>query len=200
MLIPMSHDIFNTEYEFTDRTFEELDFRNQSIENRVFDNCTFSRVNFNGSSFKRCRFLDCRFEQSDLSNLILTSSDLRDVTFKECKLVGVTWINASSLMHLSWDNCALNYGNFSGLDLRKSSMQNCVAREVDFAETNFSEANLRGTDFTAARFANTNLTKTDLRQAKNYSIRPDSNKIKKAKFSLPEAMLLLYGLDIELEE
>lgn len=45
-----------------------------------------------------------------------------------------------------------------------------------------------------------NLTKADLRQAKNYSIRPDSNKIKKAKFSLPEAMLLLYGLDIELEE
>ena len=79
-------------------------------------------------------------------------------------------------------------------------MQNCVAREVDFAETNFSETNLRGTDFTAARFANTNLTKADLRQAKNYSIRPDSNKIKKAKFSLPEAMLLLYGLDIELEE
>lgn len=181
----MSHDIFNTEYEFTDRTFEELDFRNQSIENRIFDGC---------------RFLDCTFEQSDLSNIVLTSSDLRDVKFKECKLVGVNWINASSLMHLSWDNCALNYGNFSGLDLRKSLMQNCVAREVDFAETNFSEANLRGTDFTAARFTNTNLTKTDLRQAKNYSIRPDSNKIKKAKFSLPEAMLLLYGLDIELEE
>lgn len=196
----MSHDILNTEYEFTDRTFEELDFRNQSLENRIFDGCTFLRVNFNGSSFKRCRFLDCTFEQSDLSNIVLTSSDLRDVKFKECKLVGVNWINATSLMHLSWDNCALNYGNFSGLDLRKSLMQNCVAREVDFAETNFSEANLRGTDFTAARFANTNLTKSDLRQAKNYSIRPDSNKIKKAKFSLPEAMLLLYGLDIELEE
>lgn len=86
------------------------------------------------------------------------------------------------------------------MDLRKSLMHNCVAREADFAETNFSEAKLCGTDLTAARFANTNLTKADLRQAKNYSIRPDSNKIKKAKFSLPEAMLLLYGLDIELEE
>ncbi len=192
--------IFTTDHDFTDQKFEEIDFRGESIEGRTFEDCTFSRVNFNGSSFIRCRFLDCTFDQSDLSNLILMSSDLKNVKFKDCKLVGVNWTAASVLMHSTWQNSILNYGNFSGLDLRKSMMQNCVAREADFAETNLSEANLKETDFTAARFANTNLTKSDLRQAKNYSIRPDSNKIKKAKFSLPEAMLLLYGLDIELEE
>lgn len=192
--------VLTTGYEFVDQRFEETDFRGETIEGRTFEDCTFSRVNFNGSSFIRCRFLDCTFDQSDLSNLILLSSDLKNVKFKDCKLVGVNWTAASVLMHTTWQNSILNYGNFSGLDLRKSMMQNCVAREADFAETNFSEANLKETDFTAARFANTNLTKADLRQAKNYSIRPDSNKIQKAKFSLPEAMLLLYGLGIELEE
>lgn len=192
--------IFTTDHDFADQKFEEIDFRGETIEGRTFEDCTFSRVNFNGSSFIRCRFLDCTFDQSDLSNLILMSSDLKNVKFIDCKLVGVNWTAASVLMHSTWQNSILNYGNFSGLDLRKSMMQNCVAREADFAETNLSEANLKETDFTAARFANTNLTKSDLRQAKNYSIRPDSNKIKKAKFSLPEAMLLLYGLDIDLEE
>ncbi len=55
-------------------------------------------------------------------------------------------------------------------------------------------------DFAGARFSTTNLSKADFRGATNYSIRPDNNKLKKAKFSLPEATLLLYGLDIELEE
>lgn len=192
--------IFETNADFTDQKFTEIDVRGAIVENRTFDGCTFLRVNFNGATFKKCRFSDCTFEQSDLSNLIITTSDFRDVTFKECKAVGVNWTTAATVLHLTWQSCALNYGNFSGLDLRKSTLQNCTARETDFAESNLSEANLRDTDFTAARFANTNLSKADLRQAKNYSIRPDSNKIIKAKFSLPEAMLLLYGLGIELEE
>jgi fluoroquinolone resistance protein len=94
----------------------------------------------------------------------------------------------------------LSYANFSGLDLRKSSLKDCVAREADFAETDLEGADLRGTDFTGARFTKTNLVKADLRHARSYAIRPGDNKIRKAKFSLPEATLLLYGLDIELEE
>lgn len=196
----MDSTTFETDTNFTDQKFTQLDCRSATITDRVFDGCIFSKVNFNGCTLKRCRFLACTFEQCDLSNFIITSSDFKDTLFKECKLAGVNWTAASTIMHPKWESCALNYGNFSGLDLRKSTLKNCMAREADFAETNFSEANLRETDFIAARFANTNLTKADLRQAKNYSIRPDSNKIKKANFSLPEAMLLLYGLDIELEE
>ena len=196
----MENNFFNKEHEYIDQRFEEIEMQASHVEDRSFDGCTFYKVNFSGTTFIRCRFLDCTFEQSELSNVNLLSSQLKNVKFKECKLVGINWTATTALMHTTWQNSILNYGNFSGLDLRKSILQNCVSREADYAETNLSESNLTGTDFTSSRFANTNLTKADLRQAKNYSIRPDSNKIKKAKFSLPEAMLLLYGLDIELEE
>jgi uncharacterized protein YjbI with pentapeptide repeats len=62
------------------------------------------------------------------------------------------------------------------------------------------EANLRGTDFEKSIFRQTNLEKADLVKAKNYMIPPDVNTLKKTKFSLPEAMALLYSMDIVLEE
>jgi uncharacterized protein YjbI with pentapeptide repeats len=196
----MSAEIFGTEEELSERNFESIELRDGVVENRVFENCVFTRAHLSGSSFRRCRFVDCVFEECDLSNWQLAGAEMRAVTFKDCKMVGINWAHTGSLVHLDWNSCVLSYGNFVGLDLRKSSMRKCVAREADFADANLSEMDLRGTDFGAARFANTNLTKADLRQAMNYSIRPDSNKIKKAKFSLPEATLLLYGLDIVLED
>lgn len=196
----MSAEIFGAEEEFSEKTFEGVELREATVADRVFENCVFSRGHLNGSNFRRCRFVDCVFEECDLSNWQLAGAEFRAVTFKNCKMVGINWAHAHSLVHVDWNACVLSYGNFVGLDLRKSSMQKCVAREADFADANLTEMDLRGTDFGAARFANTNLTKADLRQAMNYSIRADSNKIKKAKFSLPEATLLLYGLDIVLEE
>lgn len=47
-------------------------------------------------------------------------------------------------------------------------------------------------------FSNTNLTEADLSAARNYHITPGQNVLKRAKFSLPEAMSLLYSLDIDL--
>ncbi|MES2800926.1 MAG: pentapeptide repeat-containing protein [Bdellovibrionota bacterium] len=190
---------FTKEKEFTDQILQNLDLRLQVIEGCSFDACTFKQGNFNGAALKNCRFVDCTFEHCDMSNVQLTSSTLRSVKFQNSKLVGINWTAASEVMHLGWYECILNYGNFSGLDLRKCVVFQCSAIEADFIQTNFSEANLCGTDFALARFASTILIKADFRQAKNYSIRPDSNKIKNAKFSLPEATLLLYGLDIVLE-
>ena len=45
-----------------------------------------------------------------------------------------------------------------------------------------------------------NLTEADFTGAKNYAIAPGMNTLKKTKFSLPEAMSLLYNLDIKLTE
>ena len=50
-----------------------------------------------------------------------------------------------------------------------------------------------------ATFDNTNLEGADLTQSTNYAIDPERNKIKGAKFSLPEIVGLLtkYGIQIE---
>jgi fluoroquinolone resistance protein len=71
---------------------------------------------------------------------------------------------------------------------------------VDFAEADLTLANCTFTDFTNSRFQHTNLTQADFTGATNYTIAPNLNTLKKTKFSLPEAMALLYGLDIVLTE
>jgi fluoroquinolone resistance protein len=196
----MSENPFSLQEDFAEQVFESLELKGLITESRHFENCTFLKCNFGAAAFKRTKFIDCTFEHCDLSNLQIHGATFRNNTFKSCKLMGINWANASAIAHLNFEKCVLNYASFVGLDLRKSAIHDCVAREADFADANLSEVDCRGTDFAAARFSNTNLVKADFRRAINYAIRPDDNKIKKAKFSLPEATLLLYGLDIELEE
>ena len=45
---------------------------------------------------------------------------------------------------------------------------------------------------------NCNLSKANFLEAKNYAINPQVNKIQKGKFSIPEALSLLRGFEIEL--
>jgi len=51
---------------------------------------------------------------------------------------------------------------------------------------------------TGAMFESTNLEKADFRSSFHYSINPEINKIKKAKFSLPAVIGLLDKYQIEI--
>jgi fluoroquinolone resistance protein len=55
-------------------------------------------------------------------------------------------------------------------------------------------------DLSKASFDNTILEKADFRTAFNYSINPESNKIKKAKFSVSGIAGLLDKYDIHIEQ
>jgi uncharacterized protein YjbI with pentapeptide repeats len=71
-------------------------------------------------------------------------------------------------------------------------------------ETDFTECDLTGStfdicDLTGATFDNTNLEKTSFSTAFNYSIDPEINRIKKAKFSVPGVLGLLNKYDIVIE-
>ena len=75
-----------------------------------------------------------------------------------------------------------------------------MADEVDFSECNLAQADFSNTDLAAAIFQNTDLSQASFVNARNYIIDVRSNKVKKAKFSMPEALGLLYGLDVVIEE
>lgn len=191
--------MFENQDEFEDQTFEHLEGSDAVVEGREFHQCQFKNCRFSNTSFVRCRFVDCTFQKCDLSNLIVRGTSFRDVTFENSKMIGIAWIDTNTISHLNFVECILNYCNFSGLDLRKSRIENCTAREVEFGQTKLSDSNCQGTDFAGSRFLNTDLSKSDFRRAINYAIRPLDNIVKKAKFSLPEATALLFGLDITLE-
>jgi uncharacterized protein YjbI with pentapeptide repeats len=71
---------------------------------------------------------------------------------------------------------------------------------VDFSDANLEKADFRGTDLEKSIFRNTDISGANFVGAKNYYISPQYNRLKGAKFSLPEAMSLLYGLEIVLED
>jgi uncharacterized protein YjbI with pentapeptide repeats len=118
------------------------------------------------------------------------------VTFSGCKLLGTDWTLADKLEGLVFSDSCLDLSGFRMLKLPKLVMTGCQTRETDFIETDLSGADLTKTDFENSRFHRTNLSGADLTGALHYAISINDNMLKKARFSLPEALSLLDGLDI----
>ena len=189
-------------------SFTELVIEEELIEGVEFQECTFSKCTFTGSTFKSCKFKDCTFVDCDLSLIKVDYSSFNAVSFEKSKLVGINWAVASwdldGLLKLqnpvSFSECVVNYSSFIGLELEGLQIKKCTANEVDFSEANLEKSSFQGTELTGSIFRNTNLTEANFVGAANYAINPDLNTIKKAKFSIPEAMSLLYSMDIEIVE
>jgi fluoroquinolone resistance protein len=142
---------------------------------------------------------NCSFADSDLGLVKILNSGLHDVTFFRSKLVGIDWTKANKHMSVGFKSCNLSNVSFFGINLSKTNFIDCQLRNVDFAEANLSRCVCRGSDFKEARFSNTDLSYADFTNAQGYLICPNSNTLKKTRFSLPEAVSLLSGLDIIIE-
>ena len=132
---------------------------------------------------------------------ISTKTALKDIRFKDCKLMGLHFEHCKELLFaVSFDHCILNLSCFYNWKLKKTVFKDCSLQEVDFTEADLTEAVFQNCDLAGAVFDNTILEKADLRTAYHYSINPEKNNIKKAKFSLPEVVGLLNNYDIEIQQ
>ncbi|MEZ4670176.1 MAG: pentapeptide repeat-containing protein [Anaerolineae bacterium] len=189
--------------EYDGQVFKKLTYSQQSLRHKQFTDCSFTDCGFKETQFEGCVFRGCTFTDCDLSLVKVQNTAFVDSSFEGCKLVGVNWIDAdwskASIFGLpTFTRCTLNYSTFIGLKLKKLRLINCIAHDVDFSDTDLTLAVCTGTDFAESRFVKTNLTEADFTGASNYTISPNLSILKKAKFSLPEAVSLLYGLDIVL--
>ena len=191
--------------EYTDQRFKRLTCRAQVITRQKFDGCTFDHCSFQETVFQSCRFNDCTFTDCDLRLARVPGSSFRSVLFERSNVTGINWADGSwaksgLLNSIGFHECDVSYATFIGLELKKLVMTQCVAKDVDFSDANLTQANCTETDFFESRFVHTNLTEADFTHARNYAIDPSLNVLKNAKFSLPEAIALLRGLNIELVE
>jgi uncharacterized protein YjbI with pentapeptide repeats len=85
------------------------------------------------------------------------------------------------------------------MNLKKMKWTNSSLHELDFNEADLSSAIFEGCDLQRSIFTGTNLEKADLRTSFNYSIDPERNRLKKAKFSLPGVIGLLDKHDIQID-
>ena len=99
-------------------------------------------------------------------------------------------------MEFNFENCQLNHSSFNALKLKKTLFTGSQLREVDFAACDLTEAVFDECDLLNATFARTLLEKADFRTARNFSIDPELNRIKKAKFSITGLGGLLAKYDI----
>ena len=193
------------EGEYRAQNFDQLAIQDEEIAYKDFDECRFQGCSFQETQFRGCRFLNCSFKNCDFQLISVNDCTFMNAAFEDSRVIGVNWIEASwpkrgLLTSLHFLRCVLNHSTFMGLPLRKMTFQECVAKDVDFAEANLTGADCRNTDFSQSRFFHTNLTQADFSGARNYEIAAHLNTLKKTKFSLPDAMTLLYSLDIVLTE
>lgn len=185
--------------EFFDKEFNGNIDLPTNFKNLSFENCSFAGCDFKEFSLTGTRFVDCRFNTCDLSNVNVSAARLRDSTFENCKLLGVQWNHFADVMSPTFKSSNLSYSNFVGLKLKKIIFQDCILGDVDFSQADLSECNFKGSDFLNAKFYNTVLVKANFVDAINYLIDPISNKLKGARFSMPEAIGLLNGLGVVIE-
>ncbi|MCP4147148.1 MAG: pentapeptide repeat-containing protein [bacterium] len=193
----------DTQIDYVNQNFEGLEFSNSEVVEKEFEDCTFVKCDFNETSFKECKFYDCTFTNCNLSLLKVKECSFSNTLFEDSKVVGVDWTEVSwprvkLSCPIKFSGCNISYSSFIGLNIKEISIKECIAREVDFMEADLSKAKLTGSDFAGSAFNKTNLTGADLTGAVNYNINAILNRVKKAKFSFPEAISLLHCLGIEL--
>lgn len=183
-----------------DKKFEKIDFTTNEFTKGDYENCSFINCNFSYMELSKINFTECLFISCNLSLAKLAQTSFRDIQFKDSKLVGLHFDNCDEfLFAVDFDDCILDLSSFYKRKLKKTKFKNASLQEVDFTEADLTNSLFDNCNLEKAIFANTILEKADLRTSYNYSIHPESNKIKKARFSMTGIAGLLDKYDIEIE-
>jgi fluoroquinolone resistance protein len=181
-------------------TFNKVDFTITPLVTGEYDNCTFINCDFSNSDLSEIIFLDCKFEGCNMSMAKLINTVLRDIKFSNCKMLGLQFetCNESGLSAI-FGNCNLSHSSFYKRKLRETIFKNLILHEVDFTGCDLTGSVFDNCNLKRALFENSNLEKTDFRTSVNYSLDPEKNRMKGARFSLSGIAGLLDKHDIEIE-
>lgn len=167
----------------------------------AFIGCRFERGHFLQADASGLTLEDCVFEDCDLSLLKVKGTSFKNVRFVRCKLQGVSFYEASHfLFTVSFAECQLHFVSFNGMILKKTLFDNCSLRDAVFTQSNVTGSSFVRCDLARAVFQHTVLDKADLTSAYNFVIDPDTNSLKKTRFSLYGLPGLLEKYNIEIEE
>lgn len=180
--------------------FERIDYTANSLPKGEYEICTFLNCVFYNTDLSHITFRECKFDSCDFSLAKLKNTALNDIRFVDCKLLGVQFEECNPfLLSLDFENCLLKLAVFNKIKLKKTHFKNCNLQETDFTETDLTASTFDNCDLQRAIFHKTILEKADFRTSFHYSIDPELNRIKKARFSRLGVVGLLdkYGIEIE---
>jgi fluoroquinolone resistance protein len=182
---------------FEDLIFEKQDYSNKRLTRGEYDHCRFIKCDFSNADVANIQFVDCTFEECNLTMVKLEQTACKTISFLHCKLLGLHFHECNDfLFAVKFDNCTIKLTSFYGLKMKKTMFRNSAVNDVDFTDADISQCVFDNCDLLGSIFKNTNLEKADLTTASNYSIDPELNRLKKAKFSIPAVVGLLDKYDI----
>jgi uncharacterized protein YjbI with pentapeptide repeats len=183
-----------------DKTYDKQNFTETPLKKGEYENCSFTGCDFSNTGLSDVYFVDCSFTGCNLSLATLNKTSFRDVKFKDCKMLGLRFDQCNEFgLSFGFDGCVLNHSSFYQVRAKKTVFKNCQLQEADFTQCDLTEAVFDNCELSGAMFDNTILEKADLRTSYNYIINPETNRIRKAKFSLQGVAGLLYEYGIEIE-
>jgi uncharacterized protein YjbI with pentapeptide repeats len=183
----------------SDQEYTKQDFTKKGFQIGEYESCTFIDCNFSNIDLSACNFTDCDFKGCNMGMVKLSNTVMNNVLFVECKLLGLHFEDCNKvLLAISFKKCHLNLSCFYQLKMKKTKFIECQLQEVDFTETDLTESLFEQCDFQSTIFDNTILEKADLSGSYNFSINPNQNRIKQAKFSRTELAGLLDSFHINI--
>lgn len=164
--------------------YNGINFKEKVLEKGEYDNCSFSNCHFSGTDLSDIIFSDCEFRDCDFSMANLANASFRNVSFKNCKLLGLRFDLCNKLLlSFRFEGCVLDFSSFYKLKLKNTLFKECQLHEVEFIETDLTNVRFDQCNLARASFENTQLEGSDFRTAYNFSIDPEINQLKKARFS-----------------
>lgn len=204
----MSTQLYTSEI----KEYNNLRFVNESlsgidINQSDFEECEFEGCDFSESILVDCTFNNCIFINCNLLLAKIPNTNFNTVKFDRCDMIGMDWTTARWFRNpkkskqpfpILFQSCRLNHSIFVGMNMTNAIFTDCIIKEAFFEDASLENSSFDRCDLEQSIFKNTNLRGADLSTAKNYDIDVCQNNITKAKFSLPEAISLIYSLDIEI--
>jgi uncharacterized protein YjbI with pentapeptide repeats len=188
-------DYFPAEHVLTGLEAPRLLALGREFEQFRFVNCELSEASLAG-----LRFEDCLFERCNLTTAKLDGTALQNVAFADCKLLGVAFSACQDMLFgVHFDDCQLRYASFGGKKLAGTRFGHCSLAEADFTNADLTGAVFASCDLTGTIFHDTQLAGADLTTATGFSLDPEANNLRGARFALAGLPGLLdkYGLLIE---
>jgi fluoroquinolone resistance protein len=183
-----------------DQNFKGENYSTTPLKQGEYNNCAFINCTFSNADLSDTQFIECTFDSCDLSNAKLKNTAFQDVNFTNSKLLGLHFDDCKDfLLSFNFDNCLLNYASFYKLKIKNTRFINCKMEDVSFEKTDLANAVFSYCELHKALFDNTNLEGADFRTSVNFSINPELNSMKKARFSAQNLAGLLDKYKISIE-
>lgn len=183
-----------------DQAYEGFDFTKEPLPPGPFEHCTFTRCTFTRADLSARSFSECTFTNCELTMTRMVRTSIRDCTFVNCKLLGVSFDHGkTNLFAAVFTDCLMDSCSFQGMSLQHATFAGCRMHGVEFSGADVSGVVFDRCDLSDAVFVDCDLRGTDFRTALGFTLDPELNRMKGARFSLDglQGLLAKYGIRVE---